>query len=36
LPQARLLVLPGCGHTPHRDAPEAVILDAGRFIIEHG
>jgi pimeloyl-ACP methyl ester carboxylesterase len=36
LPQARLLVLPGCGHTPHRDAPEAVIAEAGRFIIEHG
>ena len=34
-PQTRLLVLPGCGHAPHRDAAGRVIEDAGRFIIEH-
>lgn len=34
-PQTRLLVLPGCGHAPHRDATERVIEEAGRFIIEH-
>ncbi|MCS0632221.1 alpha/beta hydrolase [Telluria mixta] len=34
-PQTRLLVLPGCGHTPHRDAAGSVIGEAGRFIIEH-
>ncbi len=25
LPQTRLLELPGCGHSPHRDRPQAVI-----------
>ena len=25
VPQARLLVLPACGHSPHRDQPQAVI-----------
>ena len=25
VPQARLLELPGCGHSPHREQPEAVI-----------
>jgi pimeloyl-ACP methyl ester carboxylesterase len=35
LPQAELLVLPGCGHSPHRDAPERVIAAAGQFIAAH-
>jgi len=35
VPQARLLILPGCGHSPHRDAPGRVIEAAGRFILEH-
>jgi pimeloyl-ACP methyl ester carboxylesterase len=35
VPQAHLLVLPGCGHSPHRDAPASVIEAAGRFIVEH-
>jgi pimeloyl-ACP methyl ester carboxylesterase len=34
-PQARLLVLPGCGHSPHRDQPGRVIIDAGRFILNN-
>jgi pimeloyl-ACP methyl ester carboxylesterase len=34
-PQTRLLVLPDCGHAPHRDATERVIREAGRFIQEH-
>lgn len=35
LPQAQLLILPGCGHTPHRDQAEQVSEAAGRFIAEH-
>jgi pimeloyl-ACP methyl ester carboxylesterase len=31
--QTRLLELPGCGHAPHRDQPERVIDEAGRFIL---
>jgi pimeloyl-ACP methyl ester carboxylesterase len=31
-PQARLLELPACGHSPHRDQPEAVISAVARFI----
>jgi pimeloyl-ACP methyl ester carboxylesterase len=34
-PQAQVLVLPGCGHTPHRDAPARVGAAAGRFIADH-
>jgi len=34
-PQARLLVLPGCGHAPHRDAAQRVIEEAGRFMSGH-
>jgi len=32
VPQARLLELPACGHSPHRDQPAAVIEAARNFI----
>jgi pimeloyl-ACP methyl ester carboxylesterase len=32
-PQTRLLVLPACGHSPHRDQPGRLIDEATRFII---
>ena len=32
VPQTRLLELPDCGHSPHRDQPEAVIAAAVEFI----
>ena len=32
-PQTRLLVLPACGHSPHRDQPERLIEEAVRFMI---
>ncbi len=32
VPQTRLLELPGCGHSPHRDQPEAVIAAVRDFI----
>jgi pimeloyl-ACP methyl ester carboxylesterase len=35
VPQAQVLVLPACGHSPHRDAPDRVIEAAGRFIAAH-
>lgn len=35
LPQTRLLTLPACGHSPHRDCPDTLIREAGRFIREH-
>lgn len=31
-PQAKVLVLPQCGHSPHRDQPEALSREAGGFI----
>jgi pimeloyl-ACP methyl ester carboxylesterase len=31
-PRAEVLVLPDCGHSPHRDLPERVIEAAGRFM----
>lgn len=34
-PQAELLILPGCGHSPYREATETVIGAAGRFIVGH-
>jgi pimeloyl-ACP methyl ester carboxylesterase len=34
-PQARTLVLPQCGHSPHRDQPEALSREAGSFIRSH-
>jgi pimeloyl-ACP methyl ester carboxylesterase len=33
LPKTRLLELPNCGHSPHRDQPEVLIREAGRFIV---
>ena len=35
LPQAEVLVLPDCGHSPHRDQTQRVIDEAGRFILHH-
>jgi pimeloyl-ACP methyl ester carboxylesterase len=35
LPKTRLLVLPKCGHSPHRDQPEALARESARFILEH-
>jgi pimeloyl-ACP methyl ester carboxylesterase len=32
VPQAQLLKLPHCGHSPHRDRPDAVIESTCRFI----
>ena len=34
LPKTRLLELPKCGHSPHRDQPELLSREAGRFILE--
>ena len=34
LPKTRLLVIPKCGHSPHRDQPGLLIREAGRFIHE--
>jgi len=35
LPKTRLLAIPECGHSPHRDQPDLLIREAGRFILEH-
>lgn len=35
LPKTRLLVMAGCGHSPHRDQPERLIREAGRFILDN-
>ena len=35
LPKTRLLVIPKCGHSPHRDQPERLSAEAGRFILEN-
>jgi pimeloyl-ACP methyl ester carboxylesterase len=35
LPKTRLLVIPKCGHSPHRDQPALLSTAAGRFIHEH-
>jgi len=32
VPHTRLLVLPDCGHSPHRDQPDRLIAEAGAFI----
>jgi pimeloyl-ACP methyl ester carboxylesterase len=32
LPQTRLVVLDECGHSPHRDQPQAVIRETAQFI----
>jgi pimeloyl-ACP methyl ester carboxylesterase len=34
-PHTRLLELPACGHSPHRDQPARVIAEAGRFVLGH-
>ncbi len=31
-PQTELLELPACGHSPHRDQPEALIAAVQRFV----
>jgi pimeloyl-ACP methyl ester carboxylesterase len=36
LPQAELLELPACGHSPHRDQPEALIAATAAFLQRHG
>ena len=35
VPGTQLLELPACGHSPHRDQPEALIAAATRFIQRH-
>jgi len=35
VPQAQLLEIPACGHSPHRDQPQAVIDAAAAFIGAH-
>lgn len=35
LPQAEVLVLPDCGHSPHRDQAARIVDAAGRFILSH-
>ena len=35
LPKTRLLVIPKCGHSPHRDQPVLLSAEAGRFILEN-
>ena len=35
LPKTRLLVLADCGHSPHRDRPDVLSREAGRFILQH-
>jgi len=35
LPKTRLLVIPNCAHSPHRDQPQRLSSEAARFIHEH-
>lgn len=35
VPQAELLKLPDCGHTPHRDQPDTVNAAIARFLAQH-
>ena len=35
LPKTRLLVIPKCGHSPHRDQPETLARESARFILEN-
>ena len=35
VPQTRLLELPACGHSPHRDQPDALIAAVGDFLRTH-
>ena len=34
LPKTRLFVIPRCGHSPHRDQPDALADAAARFILD--
>ena len=34
-PQTEIVVLPSCGHSPHRDAPDALTRAATQFISRH-
>ena len=34
-PHAQLMILPACGHSPHRDQAALVTAGAGRFIVGH-
>lgn len=36
VPTARVLELPQCGHSPHRDQPQAVIEAVQGFVRGHG
>ena len=36
LPHTQLLEIPRCGHSPHRDQPQALIEAASAFILSHG
>jgi pimeloyl-ACP methyl ester carboxylesterase len=35
VPSTQVLALPQCGHSPHRDQPEAVIHAAAQFVRQH-
>jgi pimeloyl-ACP methyl ester carboxylesterase len=35
VPHTQLLILPQCGHAPHRDQAERVIAESARFIVDH-
>lgn len=35
VPHTQLLVLQACGHSPHKDQPEAVIAETAAFIANH-
>ena len=35
LPETRLLVIPKCAHSPHRDQPALLARESARFIVEH-
>jgi len=35
LPETRLLVIPKCAHSPHRDQPELLARESARFIVDH-
>jgi len=35
LPETRLLAIPECGHSAHRDQPGILTREAGRFILDH-
>jgi pimeloyl-ACP methyl ester carboxylesterase len=35
LPETRLLVIPKCAHSPHRDQPALLARESARFIVDH-